>query len=54
MFAGIIFAGNVMLLKEEIEKDATTTAFCCVGNGEEVTLCQAGEEKEELAKKKKE
>ena len=42
-----------MLLEEEIEEDAASTAFCCVGNGEEATLRQAGKEKEELAKKKK-
>ena len=54
MFTGIIIAGNGALLEEEIEEDAASTAFYCVGNGKEVTLRQAGEEKEELAKKKKE
>ena len=54
MFANIVFAGNGALLKEETEEDTRLNGFCCVGNGEEATLRQAGKEKEELAKKKKE
>ena len=59
MFGNIVFAGNGALLKKETEEDTASTAFCCVGNGcvgngEEATLRQAGKEKEELAKKKKE
>ena len=41
-------AGNGVLLEEEIEDDAASTAFCCVGNGEETPLHQAGEEIVEL------
>ena len=48
------FAGNGTLLQEKIEDDAASTAFCCIGNGDKATQRQAGEDKEELAKNKKE
>ena len=50
MFAVLFLQVIARYSKKKSKEGAAATAFCCVGNGEEAPLRQAGEEKRVASK----